>query len=272
MNYDDAVAAFFAPRPEGTPLPDAVVGGSPARRLRDACEPVAMHAVWSRSTNEHLAGLGLDFLTSYVWGRAAHLGEPVGAVVASSFAWFEPGLVTTLYDDAVSEVADLLADAAEPADGTGRPFFSGVRAAGRPADPVHRLWWACTLVREHRGDSHVAAANASGLGPVEMNVLTELWIGMPLLSYTGTRGWPEDAMHTAVRSLEARGWLADGQLTASGLRVRSHLEARTDGQEQSIVDALGARLDEVCTRLDAWGAACVEAGSFPPDTLKRAAG
>jgi hypothetical protein len=302
MNYDDAVAAFFAPRPEGTPLPDAVVGGGPARRLRDACEPVAMHAVWSRRTNEHLAGLGLDFLTSYVWGRAAHLGEPVGAVVASSFAWFEPGLVTALYDaaraavprdrfvaardeatvaslrevlsddDEAGEVADLLADAAESADGSGRPLFSGVRAAGRPADPVHRLWWACTLVREHRGDSHVASANASGLGPVEMNVLTELWIGMPLLSYTGTRGWPEDAMHTAVRSLEARGWLADGQLTASGLRVRSHLEARTDGQEQSIVDALGARLDEVCTRLDAGGSPGVEAGSFPPDTLKRAAG
>ncbi|MGI8874651.1 MAG: helix-turn-helix domain-containing protein, partial [Egibacteraceae bacterium] len=71
---------------------------------RDACEPVAMHAVWSRRTNEHLAGLGLDFLTSYVWGRAAHLGEPVGAVVASSFAWFEPGLVTALYDAARAAV------------------------------------------------------------------------------------------------------------------------------------------------------------------------
>jgi hypothetical protein len=49
VDYADAVAAFSVPRPEGTALPVAVAEGSPARRLRDACEPVAMHAVWSRS-------------------------------------------------------------------------------------------------------------------------------------------------------------------------------------------------------------------------------
>ena len=301
MHYDDAVAAFFAPRPEGTPLPESVVAGAPARRLRDACEPIAMHAVWCRGTNERLAGLGLDFLTSYVWGRAAHLGEPVPAVVASSFAWFEPGLVATLYDaaraavphpevvaardeatvaslrevlgqDDAAEVADLLSDAAEPADGTGRPLFTGVRAGGRPQDPVHRLWWACSLVREHRGDSHVATANAAGLGPVQMNVLTELWTGMPLLSYTATRGWPQEAMTAAVSGLEARGWVTDGRLTDEGRAVRAELEQRTDAQEQSIVDALGDRLDDVCARLDTWGARCVELGGFPADVLKRAAG
>jgi len=45
MDYRDAVAAFFAPRPDDTPLPTAVTAGSPARRLRDAGEPIAMHAV-----------------------------------------------------------------------------------------------------------------------------------------------------------------------------------------------------------------------------------
>ena len=213
MDYADAVAAFFVPRQEGTELPAAVTEGSPARRLRDACEPVAMHAVWNRTTNERLAQLGLDFLTSYVGGRGASLGDPAGAVVAAAFAWFEPGLVATLWEAArnavppdrlaqardeatvaslrevlagedPAEVASLLADAAEAADGMGRPLFSGRRADGRPRDAVHCLWWACGLVREHRGDSHVAAAAAAGLDPVEMNILTELWIGMPLLSYT----------------------------------------------------------------------------------------
>ena len=92
MDYADAVAAFFVPRDEETPPPAAVTEGSPARRLRDACEPVAMHAVWNRTTNERLAQLGLDFLTSYVGGRGASLGDPAGAVVAAAFAWFEPGL------------------------------------------------------------------------------------------------------------------------------------------------------------------------------------
>jgi hypothetical protein len=301
VDYAEAVAAFFAPRQEDMPLPAAVVQGGPARRLRDACEPVAMHAVWSRGTNERLARLGLDFLTSYVGGRGAFLGEPVGAVVAAAFAWFEPGLVTALWEAARSavahdrlvqardestvtslrdvlagedpgEMASLLADAAEPADGMGRPLFSGLRAAGRPADPVHRLWWACGLVREHRGDSHVAAAVAAGLDAVEMNVLTELWIGMPLLSYTGTRGWPPAAMGHAIDRLESRGWVRDGDLTAAGRAGRLSIEQRTDEQEQPIVDALGDRLDELCGRLNGWGLRCIEAGAFPPDILKRAAG
>ena len=84
MDYADAVAAFFVPRQEGTGLPVAIADGSPARRLRDACEPVAMHAVWSRTTNERLTQLGLDFLTSYVGGRGASLGDPAGAVVAAA--------------------------------------------------------------------------------------------------------------------------------------------------------------------------------------------
>jgi hypothetical protein len=153
------------------------------------------------------------------------------------------------------EVASLLADAAEAADGMGRPLFSGRRADGRPQDAVHCLWWACGLVREHRGDSHVAAAAAAGLNAVEMNILTELWTGMPLLSYTATRGWPPDAMQRAIAWLESRGWVRDGGLTDAGRAGRLSIEQRTDDQEQPIAAALGDRLEEVCGRLNHWGAA-----------------
>jgi hypothetical protein len=301
MEYQDVVDGIFAPRPEGTPVPAAVAGGGPARRLRDAGEPVAMHAVWNRTTNEALAGLGLDFLGAYIGGRATALGHPGGAVVAAAFAWFEPGLAAGIYDQASTtvpfddlvavrdgsttaslgavlgdddptEVADLLADAAEGADGAGRPLFSGLRGRGRPADPVQRLWWAADLVREHRGDSHVAVANAAGVGPVAMNILTERWLGMPLYSYTGTRGWAPEAMDAAAAELRAQGWLADGNLTRAGVAFRTELEARTDAQEQGIVDALGDRLEEVCARLADWGDRCIAAVAFPADELKRAAG
>jgi hypothetical protein len=260
-----------------------------------------MHAVWNRTTNERLARLGLDFLTSYVGGRGACLGDPAGAVVAAAFAWFEPGLVASLWETArnavppaqlaqardeatvaslreilagedTAEVASLLAGAAEAADGMGRPLFSGRRADGRPRDAVHCLWWACGLVREHRGDSHVAAAAAAGLDPVEMNILTELWIGMPLLSFSASRGWATDVMQRAVARLESRGWVRDGALTGEGLAERLSIEQRTDAQEQPIVAALGGRIDEVCNRLNHWGQLCIEAGAFPPDILKRAAG
>ena len=260
-----------------------------------------MHAVWSPRTIERLAQLGLDALTSYVAGRAANLGEPSGPVVAATFAWFEPGLIVSLYessravvpperlivardeatteslwgvlgDDDPTEVADLVAEAVAHACGAGRPLFSGLRGRGRPTDPAQRLWWACDLVREHRGDSHVAAASAAAMGPVEMNVLTELWLGMPLLSYTATRGWSAAEMAATVASLEARGWLAEGQLTEAGRSARVEVEARTDSQEQAIVNALGDRFEEVCAQLNNWSADCVMAGAFPPDVLKRAAG
>jgi hypothetical protein len=301
MDYQDVVDGMFAARPAGTPLPAAVTSGGSARRLRDAAEPVAMHAVWNRSTNEALAALGLDFLGAYIAGRATALGRPGGAVVAAAFAWFEPAMVSGLYDTATAtvpldrlvavrdatttaslrsvlgdddptEVADLLADAAISADGTGRPLFAGLRGRGRPADPVQRLWWAADLVREHRGDSHVAVANAAGLGPVAMNILTERWLGMPLYSYTGSRGWAPEVMTAGAAALEARGWLADDALTTAGRTFRAELEARTDAQEQAIVDAMGDRVDEVCARLDGWGTRCIEAGAFPADELKRAAG
>ena len=301
MDYTDAVAAFFNPRPAGTSLPAVVAKASPARRLRDACEPIAMHAVWSPGTNARLAEQGFNFLTAYIGGRAASLGRPVGPVVGAAFAWFEPTLVAALYDAAAellptaellavrdeattdslrraldgddpTEVADLLAAAAEGADGTGRPLFSGLLGRGRPADPVQRLWWACELVREHRGDSHIAAAGVSGVGPVEMTILTELWLGMPLLSYTASRGWAPEVMAAGVAGLERRGWLDGEALTAAGQAARQQIEDLTDAQEQRIVAALGDRLDELCEQLQVWGDRCVAAGAFPADILKRAAG
>ena len=97
MDYADAVAAFADPLPSPAPVPLPTIEASLARRLRDAIEPIAMHSVWSRTTNERLAGLGLNFLTSYVWGRAASLGEPEPGVVVSAFAVFNPDLVAATY-------------------------------------------------------------------------------------------------------------------------------------------------------------------------------
>jgi hypothetical protein len=187
--------------------------------------------------------------------EAARSAAPRERLLAVRDTATAASLAEVLAGDDPAGVADLLADAAEGADGTGRPLFSGLRGRGRPDDPFQRLWWACDLVREHRGDSHVAVVNAAGLGPVEMNVLTECWLGMPLLSYTATRGC-----------------LRDGALTDAGRAARAEIEDRTDAAEQAIVAALGGRLDEVCARLDGWSERCIAAGAFPADILKRAAG
>ena len=295
------LAAFFTPTPEGTPVPESVALGGPARRLRDAAEPIAMYPVWARDVNEALAAHGLDFLTSYVWGRAAGLGVPSPGVAAAVFAWFEPGLVAALYDagraavaretllevrdgvvaaglgevlagEVLEPIATRLLDAVTGLDVVGRPLYAGLLDRPLPADPAGRLHRACELVREHRGDAHAAAAVAAGLGAVEMNVLTELWTGMPLGAYSGSRGWSPEAIGAATVRLEQRGWVRDGALTGAGREQRRAVEAATDLAEQPVVEALGDDLPSVVERLDAWSTRCVAAGAFPPDVLKRAAG
>ena len=300
MKYDEAVNLFFPARPETT-QPDSVRLAGPARRLRDAAEPLATHSTWSRRVNEAQAELGLDFLSGYVWGRSAALGVPTPAVAASAFAWFEPSMVETtlrrgqaavdrdrllavrarettaslrevLAGEDVTAVADRLLDAARALPAAGRPLFAGLLSYGVPADPFGRLQRACELLREARGDAHIAVAVSAGLGPVEMNVFTELWSGMELGTYSSTRGWSEEDIASGAHALQVRGWLADGRLTDEGTTVRHELEAATDLAQWQAVQALGGALDDVISCLDAWGDRCVVAGVFPADILKRACG
>jgi hypothetical protein len=301
MDYDAALEVFFQPSPSGAPVPGPVANARPARRLRDAYEPIGMHAVWSRRTNEQLASLGLNFLTGYVWGRASGMGEPAPAVVASAFAVFEPGLITSCYEEGRAKVgrADLvevrnqatseslaavLGDAdvrsvvsvlrrgLEAADPTGRPLFAGLASQPWPSQPAGELWRACDLLREHRGDSHVAACISAGLGPVAMNILTELYLGMPLFSYSASRAWPEDVLQGTAHRLRRSGLLDGDSLSATGHGLREQIEEQTDGAQQPILDAIGDDLDSVVDQLNQWSAACIEAKAFPPDIYKRAAG
>ncbi|MBA2449561.1 MAG: hypothetical protein H0V51_16195 [Chloroflexi bacterium] len=301
MDYEQALQAFYQPDEDDAPTPDPVARARPARRLRDASEPIAMHGVWSRTTNERLAALGLNFLTGYVWGRAASMGEPTDRLVVSAFAVFEPSLICGLYEEGrghcarmevlrareegtveslravlgdadVTSVVTALRRGLGAADEVGRPLFSGLRSLGWPNDPFGQLWRACELIREHRGDSHVAACISAGLGPIAMNILTELWVGMPLRSYTATRAWSPDAIDAAVDRLRADGLLEADRLTDTGRALRDDIEARTDAMEQPIVDAIGADFETVLDRLEAWSVACVQAGAFPPSAFKRAAG
>ncbi|MEZ5262381.1 MAG: hypothetical protein R2755_11540 [Acidimicrobiales bacterium] len=100
MDFDAIVAAYFAGDFSDAPTPAPVAAAGSARRLRDAFEPLAMHAVWSRLVHERLSRFGLDFFGGYVYGRACVLGEPTGAVIAASFASFEPGLIASVWADA----------------------------------------------------------------------------------------------------------------------------------------------------------------------------
>jgi len=292
-DYDMVMATFAAP---GTWPPPPAPTTAPARRLRDASGPIAEHAIWSATTNEVLAKLGLSFVPGYLWGRAAGLGDPSVEVVASAFGVYLPRLVTALYDEArrqcgragflaareeatIASLHEILGDAdvagavavlrrgVEAADATGRPLYAGLRSLGWPEDPMGQLWRACELLREHRGDSHTVAWVAAGLGPAAVNVLTELWLGMPLGLYTAMRrGWSEADIAAAVAELAAQGLVAGAEITPAGRDLRDHIEDRTDALEQPVIDAIGDDFEPLVRALDDWSAAIAGSGAFPPGT------
>jgi hypothetical protein len=306
VDYAAVVEMFFVAAPDDVQTPDVVAAATPARRLRDALEPLAMHAVWSEPVNAALAAIGLDdFFTAYLTGRAAVLGEVPGSVVSATFGVFEPGFVAQTWEAGrsgvklpeliaerdrataaslravleaeasetdVTRVAEVLERAVATVDDTGRVLFAALRAQPRLADPYGRLWRAADLVREHRGDSHLGASVAAGLDPVRMGILSELWVGYPLGEYSGTRVWPQEAHDAGVARLEADGLIARGTITDRGRAVRDAIEDATDLAQRDLLDAIGDDLDTVTTQLDAWSHRCIAARTFPADLRKRAAG
>ena len=116
------------------------------------------------------------------------------------------------------------------------------------------LWHAQTVLRELRGDGHVAALLTAGLDPVESLVMFAADIAMDPDWMRTRRGWTEDEWAAGVARLAGRGLLdGDGALTAAGRALRTAVEERTDVLADAAVAALGdvraARLAELVTPL-----------------------
>ena len=304
MDYTELATAFLGEPTPGRAAPR--VPGGPARLLRDAAEPIATIGFWGRPAYDALAELGLEFLTGYVWGRTAPMGEPTAPVVVAAFGVFEPGLVTSLYEQArglctraqvlaarevgaVASLHELLPDVptgdvaaavellrratdVAAADVAGRPLFAGLASLPWPEDPLGQLWHAANLLREYRGDVHQAANVAAGLTGVQMNLVTEYWVGWEPTAYAGTRGWAPEVMAAADADLVARGWVAGGALTARGQQQRDDIEAQTDAALERVLSPVGDDLPALTDLLDRWSAAIVAGGAAPPDPYKRVSG
>ena len=306
MDYDDIAAYFLIPTGDTPPTP--VLAQSDARRLRDSIEPIATIGWWSRAAAHGTAGLGHGFFDGYVWGRAAALGDSVASeVVVAAFGVFEPTMLaaTLQHGRSISSAAAVLGarsagaseglrtacaaahvpeaivaafgsrllEALTPLDGLGRPLFGALRAQPTPDDTYGRAWRAAELVREHRGDGHVAALVASGLSVVEANVFTELWLGFDLGEYSATRGFSPDVLAQAAGTLRHRGWLTnDNAVAALGRTARDAIEAATDESQRALIAQLGDELDSVIANADTISQAILAAHAAPADPRKRAAG
>jgi hypothetical protein len=273
-------------------------------RAHRAVEPLHNHVYFAPEHDERLAALGLrPGRMSYLAGRAAPMG-PVGpGVVTATFYNFSPSLVArhiprawrlatpeeivaARFDAArasltrllgqdgagsaeVAELAGLLREACTVLTPEARPLYAGHADLPWPEEPLLQLWHGATLLREHRGDGHLAALVRAGLTGVEALVThTATGRGFTEAGAKATRGWSDEEWAAAVDSLTARGLLADGQLTPEGVALRAGIEAETDEMSAAPWGHLGAaRTARVIELGRDLSARLVAGGAYPSGLL-----
>lgn len=168
----------------------------------------------------------------------------------------------------MAEAADLALRAAGAAERSGRVMFSAHADQPVPREPHLALWYAATLLREHRGDAHIAALQHAGLGGLDALVADSASEhGMPKEMGIANRGWTPDEWSAAEARLRDRGLMdAEGRLTSGGVRLRADLETETDRLDRAPYERLGAAGVARLTELTGgFTAAAAAAGAFPAD-------
>jgi hypothetical protein len=277
--------------------------GRLARRL----EPLHAMTYFAPETEQHLTAAGLrPGRMCYFAGRSAAMGAVDAAPVAATFYNFNPVLIArhiprawslaephsvldaryaaadealrrmlgdeTAGSPEVAEAAALARRAAEACASSceGRPLAAAHLALDWPGAPHVVLWHALTVLREHRGDGHIALLLAAGLsGPEALVSFTATGRGFVREFAQASRGWSAEEWAAAERSLAERGILDEGgALTPAGAALRERIEADTDrlgAAPWAHIGAEGAaRLDELGRRLvrDLLAAGCFPEGVF----------
>jgi hypothetical protein len=242
-----------------------------ARRFFDRFEPVHAVTYFAPESRSALDALGYrGFWMGYFAARSAPLGTVPADVVTAVFYNFAPfrvakalpaawevappaaalraretGAVAALRrygvvdDENLRTAADLAAKAATAAPVDGRPLFAANRALDWPDEPLARLWHAATLLREHRGDAHVAVLAAAGVSGRESNVLHAAAGRVPAEMIMRSRDYDEQQWSEQRRALAQRGLLDDdGALTGAGRDLKQHIEDTTDALSLSALASL----------------------------------
>jgi len=146
---------------------------------------------------------------------------------------------------------------------SGRALAAGALARPAPDHPLGEMFRAGDVLREYRGDCHIASWDAAGLTAIEIGLLTERYWNLPLRSYSRTRGWTDAQYDEAVEALEARRLLADGDFTDAGRQLRERIEVDTDRQMAPVLARIGDELEPLLAVLGRWGAAVRDGKGYP---------
>ncbi len=236
-----------------------------ARRMWRVFDPIHAVTYFAPECDEEFRACGLKgFWMGYFAGRGAPMGAVEPAVVTATFYNFAPKMAARALPDAwgfaspakvldarlagaqralgrilgpegsspeVSSAADIARRAAEAVTVVGRPLAAANAALAWPSDPLLVLWQATTILREHRGDGHVAALVDAGLDGLQSHVS---FVGTGAISRSvlqPARGWNDEEWQEAERSMVERGWLDPSdpeKLTPLGATARQQIEETTD--------------------------------------------
>jgi hypothetical protein len=130
------------------------------------------------------------------------------------------------------------------------------------------MWHGLSLLREHRGDGHISALVAAGLGGIEALVShTATGRGFVPDFARASRGWRTEEWDDAVGALTARGLLAAaGSLTPAGQALRDRVEEETDRMAAPPWRHLGDERTEHVVRIGkAMTRAALAAGALPAE-------
>lgn len=141
-------------------------------------------------------------------------------------------------DENVGLSAELAAKAARSAPLDGRPLFAANVALDWPDEPVAKLWHAATLLREQRGDGHVAVLATCGISGREANVLHAAAGRVPKEMIMRSRDYDEEQWRHYSDRLAQRGLLDGDELTPAGRDLKAHIEDSTDRLALSALEAL----------------------------------
>jgi hypothetical protein len=269
-----------------------------ARKAKDLLEPLVGMIYFVPEGPANYEKIGLKPRQAYFCTRVSAMGTVPGEVVAATFYNFNPEMVIPQVNDGwtrtnaqeaakarnqavIESLSRLLADesgnlpdvsraltlvkkACEGLQPHGRPLFAAYQGHPWPEDnDLLALWWGANLLREYRGDGHIAALLANEISGIEATLIAGAWssrVPFPLL--LKTRAWREEQVAEAYQGLAERDLLRDGALTEKGRALRDEIENITDRLAVAPWQKLGDEAQEFLGLVGAFSKQIVEQGGL----------
>jgi helix-turn-helix protein len=272
-----------------------------AERVHRVLEPVHAMINFTPELQDRLTGIGLrpGRMCAFA-ARVAPLGAVTPGALAGVFYTFNPELMgrhfprawtlaspadivagrldavdaslrrllgaETIESAELAEAAGLAREAAEGCFAVGRPMYAAQAALGWPGEPHLVLWHAATLLREFRGDGHVAVLVSKGLdGLTALITHTATGGGFVEPAAKQLRGWSDEQWAEAQDRVRNAGLIDDdGALTDQGSELRQELEDATNRLAEQPWHRFGKeKADRLHDLAEGFAKQIVAAGAFP---------